>query len=89
MKHRVLAAMAGVLLLAGPGPALAQESPADRAFDFADVNGDGVLSFEEVARANPNVTREIFDRFDTNGDGVLSREEFAQLFVNGPRPPGL
>ena len=41
-----------------------------------DLNGDGMLSAEELL-APPMPTR-MFDRLDTDGDGAVSQDEIAQ-----------
>ena len=51
-------------------------------FDTADVDGDGLISREELAAAlkqsaDPRVDR-MFGRADRNGDGLLSREEMRE-----------
>lgn len=43
-------------------------------FDAGDTDGDGKLSREEIAAANPRAL-EIFDRTDLDGDGYISPEE--------------
>jgi EF hand len=45
-------------------------------FAVADVDGDGGLSFEEVA----TIHKRIFDKVDANKDGKVTPEEF-QLFM--------
>jgi hypothetical protein len=45
------------------------------AYDTADTNGDGTLSFDEAEAAAPGLTRTTFDALDTNGDGQLDAEE--------------
>jgi beta-lactam-binding protein with PASTA domain len=45
------------------------------AYDTADTNGDGALSFDESAAAVPGLTAATFDEIDTNGDGQLSQDE--------------
>ena len=47
----------------------------EAAFTLADLNGDGSLSREEVARLPAIAAR--FDELDDDKDGVLSLEEFA------------
>jgi Ca2+-binding EF-hand superfamily protein len=66
-------------------------SPEDLARRFAeyDVNKDGKLSMEEVARSSS--TRAMFKDFDKNGDGYLDLEEYTSLRQsreNGGAPPG-
>lgn len=43
-------------------------------FDAGDADGDGKLSREEIAAANPRAL-EIFDQNDLDGDGYISPEE--------------
>ncbi len=43
-------------------------------FAEADLNGDGVLNREEMARLRPFLVRH-FDRIDTNHDGQVSEQE--------------
>lgn len=43
-------------------------------YNEADVNGDGRLSREEMARLRPALARH-FDQIDTNGDGLASEQE--------------
>jgi formylglycine-generating enzyme required for sulfatase activity len=45
------------------------------AFDAADTNGDGKLSYEEALAIITGLTRDQFNALDTNGDGFLSLEE--------------
>lgn len=43
-------------------------------YNEADVNRDGQLSREEMARLRPGMARH-FDRIDANGDGLASERE--------------
>jgi len=45
------------------------------AFDAADTNGDGKLSYEEALAIIAGLTQEQFNAIDTDGDGFLSLEE--------------
>jgi len=38
----------------------------------ADTNGDGAVSYDELAALAPDLTRELFAKLDRNGDGVLT-----------------
>lgn len=58
----------------------AAQQRANAAFDRADANGDGKLSYEEVQRL-PAVA-ERFDEIDTDGDRFLSREEFQRGVID-------
>lgn len=50
-------------------------------FDEQDVNGDGVLSIDEMTNAFRHRLEERFEKLDTNADGGLSPEE---LRAGGP-----
>lgn len=50
-------------------------------FDLLDVNGDQVLSAEEIA--NPSIR--WFKRYDKNGDGNIAADEVPQLNDSGRR----
>jgi hypothetical protein len=63
-------------------------------FKTIDINGDGILSKEEIAKQQEQIKQEvgknIFQRFDKNSDGLISKDEFpgreekfATLDVNG------
>ncbi len=41
----------------------------------ADVNGDGVLTIDEVKAVVPDVDAEGFAQMDANGDGALDQDE--------------
>jgi beta-lactam-binding protein with PASTA domain len=77
---------ASITVSLGPIPAVEGEGepPVDvdtaqeqlmEAFDTADINGDGKLSFEEALASVPGLTQAVFDALDTNGDGYLSPAE--------------
>ncbi|MFM1919170.1 MAG: hypothetical protein RLZZ303_804 [Candidatus Hydrogenedentota bacterium] len=53
----------------------------------ADVNGDGLLSREEIAAAGLSVNEEAFLQIDVNGDGGLSDAELLAAGAIAP-PPG-
>lgn len=42
---------------------------------LSDVNGDGVISAEEIREARQAARTNMIVQFDTNGDGELSRQE--------------
>ena len=42
---------------------------------MADKDGNGEVTFEELAAVHPEVTKERFSALDRNGDGVLSRAD--------------
>ena len=41
----------------------------------ADINGDGMLTIDEVKAVMPEVTAESFSEMDTNADGALDAAE--------------
>ncbi len=45
------------------------------AYNSADTNGDGALSFGEASGAVLGLTQTVFDELDTNADGQLSADE--------------
>ena len=62
---------------------------AEKVFDFADKDGDGVLNGEEYNRAvcakgyypgqnYPQFDEDVFKDIDTNGDGILSKAEMEE-----------
>lgn len=73
------ARLAFALVLATPGLALAQEVAAD-------TDGDGLLSWEEVQAAYPDVTEEAFVASDTDGSGALDEAELAAAYEAGTIP---
>ncbi|KAI1717025.1 EF hand domain-containing protein [Ditylenchus destructor] len=55
-----------------------------RAFEEADTDHDGFLTYEEILKSNfPHISREVFDRYDSNKDGKLSLEEANQKLSTG------
>lgn len=65
------------------GPNAAQQRPErpprphrpEAAFQRADANRDGKVSYEELHAVRPNATKERFDRLDRDGDGFLTRAD--------------
>ena len=62
-------------------------------FRYADITGDGMVSYEEFERvvhqheAEQHTLRELFDALDTSGTGVLTADDLtAFLEMNGPHP---
>ena len=47
-----------------------------------DINGDGVLSMEEVQTLLPDLSDEDLFAADTNADGVLDEAEY-QILIDG------
>ncbi|MCK5862226.1 MAG: EF-hand domain-containing protein, partial [Candidatus Hydrogenedentes bacterium] len=52
-------------------------------FNEIDTNGDGVLSYDEVAAAVPGMTQAQFNEIDTNADGSLSLDELETFLDKG------
>lgn len=48
----------------------------DRPLALIDVDGDGFMSFEDVARVHPGLTTSAFSSIDSNGDNRLSVSEY-------------
>ena len=55
-------------ILAAPAMALAQA-------DTMDTDGDGVISFDEMVVAYPDLTDEVFAVIDADADGAVTEEE--------------
>lgn len=53
-----------------------------------DVNGDGVLTLDEVQAAYPDITTEGFSAMDTDADGTLSDTEITAAEDSGSLPTG-
>ncbi len=51
-----------------------------------DVNGDGVLTIDEVQAAYPDVDTDAFTAMDLNADGALDSEEVAAAQEAGIMP---
>ncbi|WP_299625932.1 hypothetical protein [uncultured Tateyamaria sp.] len=52
-----------------------------------DVNGDGVLTIDEVQASFPDVTTDSFTAMDLNADGALDGNEIAAAQEAGLMPP--
>ena len=60
-------------------------------FEFADITGDGMVTYEEFERvvrlheAEQHTMRELFDALDVSGTGVITADDLtAFLKMNGP-----
>ena len=73
------------MLLVTTGLLLATPALADQHM-AADTDGDGMISFEELSAANPDVTQEAFDSADSDGDGMLNDEEMTAAAEAGTIP---
>lgn len=69
-------------LAAGPALALSGTAAA------IDVNGDGVLTIDEVQAVYPDVTAEGFSAMDLNADGALDDSEVIAAEEAGVMPTG-
>jgi hypothetical protein len=49
------------------------------AFSRADLNHDGVVTFEEAKRVMPQLKKVLFQKSDPNGDGMLTQREYPLL----------
>ena len=78
MKKTLIAAAASAFL-ALPGAAHAAEGD----FSSIDVDGDGKITFEEVAAAQPLWTLTLIESLDEDGDGMLNREEYEAQAATG------
>lgn len=45
-------------------------------FDTVDADGDGQITFAEIAAVAPRASRAAFDAFDTDDSGALDRPEY-------------
>ncbi len=58
------------------GIRISPDQMAEKIIAEADQNMDGMLSREEVSKAERNRLAQHFSEFDTNGDGLIDKEEF-------------
>ncbi len=80
MTHRILPlGAAGLLVL------VATMATAD--MSQLDLDGDGLVSFEEMIASVPTVSEETFTSIDANDDGTLDAEEYAAAEAAGVLPP--
>ncbi|MFT3973906.1 MAG: hypothetical protein QM699_10775 [Amaricoccus sp.] len=70
----LVAAAAAAAVLVTPGPAIAKV-----AFSRADLNRDGVVTFDEAERAMPRLKHVQYLKADANGDGVIDKGEYPLL----------
>ena len=76
-----LASLTFVAALTVPALASAQDAAS------LDVNGDGVLTIDEVQAGYPEVTSDMFMAMDLNADGALDADEVAAAQEAGLMPP--
>lgn len=55
--------------------ALSVSATAMSAESSADTDGDGLLSYNELLAAYPDLTEETFTAIDTNADGAVDADE--------------
>ena len=65
--------LAALMLAASAGAAGAV------AFPQADLNHDGIISYEEAKRVFPRLTQIQYKKNDPNGDGLIEPDEFPLL----------
>ena len=53
-----------------------------------DANADGMVTFDELVAAMPDVTEETFTLADANQDGMIDADEFATAQETGLLPAG-
>ncbi|GAA5068619.1 hypothetical protein N0B44_01615 [Roseibacterium beibuensis] len=82
-RGSTLAVLTGAFtaLIVGAGLAMGQA-------ESLDADGDGMVSYEEVLAAMPEMTEEEFAALDADGDGMLSAEEIATAEEAGLIPAG-
>jgi len=74
------AALTAIAALAFPALAMGQSAAE------MDVNGDGVLTIDEVQASFPEVTSDQFTVMDLNADGALDADEIAAAQQAGLMP---
>ncbi len=52
-----------------------------------DADGDGLVTFEEMTAAMPEISEETFMLIDANADGAVDAEELATAEQAGTIPP--
>lgn len=75
-------------VLTGTALALTFAAPAALAEGMAalDTNGDGLVSYEEMLAAVPEISEETFAAIDTNADGTVDADEYATAETAGTLP---
>ena len=61
---------------------------ADKKFDAADRDGDGLLSMAEVVLAMPAATPDAFNAADADDNGMLTEAEYIAAVNDGVLPEG-
>jgi len=79
-KYAALTAIAAIAALAFPALAMGQSAAE------LDVNGDGVLTIDEVQASFPEVTSDQFTLMDLNADGALDADEITAAQQAGLMP---
>ncbi|WP_334128026.1 hypothetical protein [Sneathiella sp.] len=70
MKKLIISAATVTFLAAAPAMAAGPD------FTAVDTDGDGSVTYEELAVVMPDVTKEQFNSVDSDEDGVLSKDEY-------------
>lgn len=80
-KALTFIALGAAVYLVSPDYVMAEEhmhqKHAER-FAETDLNGDGMLSKEEMLKAHEKRLNEKFQKWDANKDGLLSKEELKE-----------
>ena len=79
MKKLLMTTAAALTLVA---PAWAQAD-----LGTLDTDGDGMVSYEELQAASPDITPEQFAAIDTDGDGMLNADELSAAQTAGEEAP--
>ena len=67
------------LLLAAALLAASAQAAGAVSFPQADLNHDGVVTYDEARRVFPRLAQVQFDKNDPNGDGFIEPDEFPLL----------
>lgn len=74
-----IAATSALVVMVASGAAFADMAELD-------TDGDGMISYDEMIAAVPDVTEDTFATLDTNADGSVDSEEYAAAEQAGTLP---